>query len=78
MIIVKKKNGGVFLDEKNILNIKDDTFVRSIKKLYNERYSKYRAEDTAQLSMLPQTPGNGWMKCREAIETLKGRTTYKL
>jgi len=52
--------------------------IPSIKKLYNERYSKYRAEDTAQLSMLPQTPGNGWMKCREAIETLKGRTTYKL
>ena len=52
--------------------------IPSIQKIYNERYSKYRAEDIAQLSMLPQSPGKDWMKCREAVETLKGRTTYSL
>ena len=51
--------------------------IPSIKKLYNERYSKHRAEDTAQLSSLPQRPTKDFVKCREAVNMLKG-VSYSL
>lgn len=55
--------------------------VKSIKKIYEKYFSKYRLNDEKMIAELPNTPTNGWYKCRDAINLVKSQSqgvNYKL
>ncbi len=50
----------------------------SVKAIYEKRFGHYRQECERYQASIEQTPIDGWMTCREAINMIKEPTVYKL
>lgn len=51
---------------------------KRIKELYEKHYGHLRQEDERYQATIEQTPIEGWMTCREAVNLIKGPKVYKL